>query len=377
MLSGRGGSSAALAFGSERVGEVLTAALTWGMSGLVVVLPQMLKPPPLTRSLPAALRDATHHKENVRVSAISDLGVIASDDPSATVTLERALTHDSSAEVRRAAALALADSNARGALTSLVSASADAAPRVRQMALLALGELGTAERPDIVAALQRALRDPLPGLRFQALSSLVALEHEVEESLTLALKDADSQLKLLALRLLVDRPPVAPLSSALLARIRASLDDSWANLRLAAALVLMRAGDAAASQVLCAVLNDPSAALEGEEEQLAIEAVSEGGLKDAMPGLRRRAKSSWWSPSLSQWPSRTALALLGDAEAKEQILRGLEAWSWQTRTQAVIAAGKARLGEAQEPLTALLAKPQAADPETVQEALRSIASRPM
>lgn len=371
MLSGNGGSKAAPAFGSERVGEVLTAALTWVMSGLGVVLRAMLKTPPLTRSLPAALRDATHHKENVRVSAISDLGVIASDDPSATVTLEHALTRDSSEEVRRAAALALADSNARGALTSLVAATADAAPRVRQMALLALGELGTAERPDIVAALQRALRDPLPGLRFQALSSLVALEHEVEASLVLALKDPDLQLRLLALRLLVDRP-VAELSPALRELIQVALKDSWSTLRMAAALVLIRQGDAAGSQVLCAVLNDPHVELDGEEEQLAIEAVAEAGWREATPGLRRRANSGWWSPSLTQWPSRSALASFGDLQARGQILRGLSSWSWQTRTQAVIAAGTARLREARAALTALLGKPKAADPEAVQEALRRI-----
>jgi HEAT repeat protein len=345
-----------------------------------VVLLQMLKPPPLTRSLPAALRDATHHKENVRVSAIRDLGLIAGDDNGddngATVTLERALTQDSSEDVRRAAALALADCNARGALTSLVSATADSAPRVRQMALLALGELGTAERPDIVAALQRALRDPLPGLRFQALSSLVALDHEVEQSLILALKDSDPQLRLLALRLLADRPLATP-SPVLRALIEASLDDGWSTLRMAAALVLAREGDSAACQVVCAVLNDPHVKLDGEEEQLAIEAVVDAGLRDAIPGLRRRANSRWWSPSLTQWPSRAALASFGDSTAQRQILRGLESWSWQMRTQAAIAAGMARLKDAQAPLTALLAKPDAADPEAVQEALRLITSGSM
>jgi HEAT repeat protein len=374
--SGNGGNNAGFALGSERVVVELTAALTRVRSRLGVVLPQMLKPPPLTRSLPAALRDATHHKENVRVSAINDLGAIASDDPSATVTLERALTQDRSEDVRRAAALALADSNARGALTSLVSATADVSPRVRQMALLALGELGTAERPDIVAALQRALRDPLPGLRFQALSSLVALEQDVEQSLTLALKDSDAQLRLLALRLLAERPD-AELSPALRELVRGALDDSWSTLRMAAALVLTRQGDSAASQVLCAVLNDPRAELDGEEEQLAIDAVADAVLRDAVPGLRRRANSAWWSPSLTQWPSRAVLASFGDPDAQRQILRGLEAWSWQTRTQAAIAAGKARLKEAQERLTALLAKPNAADPDAVQEALRLIAGSAM
>jgi HEAT repeat protein len=337
----------------------------------------MLKTPPRTRSLPAALRDATHHKENVRVSAITDLGLIGSNDPSATVTLERALNEDSSEDVRRAAALALADSNARGSVTCLVAAAADGSPRVRQMALLALGELAEAGRPDVVAALQRSLRDPLPGLRFQALSSLVALGHDTQASLSLGLQDGDPQVRLLALRLMVDLERGVP--QALRGLVRERLTEPAATLRVAAALLLLSGDDQSsdAARVICTALNDLSAELDGEEEQQAIDAVARERLQDALPGLRRRAQSGWWSPSLMQWPSRAALARLGDVAAKEQILRGLAAWSWQTRTQAAIAAGAARLGEAHAPLTALLAKPTAADPEAVQEALQLIASGSM
>jgi hypothetical protein len=55
----------------------------------------------------------------------------------------------------------------------------------------------------------------------------------------------------------------------------------------------------------------------------------------------------------------------------------LSSWSWQTRTQAVIAAGWARVAEARERLTALVAKPNAADPDAVQEALRLIGNGTM
>jgi hypothetical protein len=150
------------------------------------------------------------------------------------------------------------------------------------------------------------------------------------------------------------------------------LKEQSATLRLAAALVLALSNEPLADATICSVLDDAGADLDAEEEQRAIEWVTDRGLTGAMTGLRRRANSGWWAPSLSQWPSRAALASLGDQDAAQQILRGLQAWSWQTRTHAAIAAGRARLGAARDRLQALAAKPGAADPEAVQEALRAI-----
>jgi HEAT repeat protein len=164
----------------------------------------MLKLPALTRNLPAALRDATHAKESVRLSAVSDLGALAQSHQDAVHALERALAEDTSVEVRAAAAVALADGASQGSVSLLLRACEEDAPRVRQMALLALGELARAASPGVAPALHRALDDPLPALRFQALCALATLGVDVPASIMRGLRDGDVQVRLLALRLLAD-----------------------------------------------------------------------------------------------------------------------------------------------------------------------------
>lgn len=335
----------------------------------------MLKLPPLTRNLAAALRDATNPREKVRLSAISDLGVLATEAPQAVSALEAALARDESEPVRSAAAVALADCSARAAVPSLVLALDDAHPKVRQMALLALGELAEGSS-EVVAAIEPMLDDPLPALRFQALVALVALQSPGDSYLQRGLGDPDAEVRLVALRLLGIREGVVAPSAPWLSRVREQFSDPSPTLRMAAGLVLVKSADRAAESGVCALLNDPGVHLSEEEEQHALEVVADLGLMDAVPGLRRRARSSWFGSNSSVWPARVALAVLGDEQGRGQILRGLTAWSWETRTQAVVAAGHARLQAARAKLEALRDRPSAADPQAVQDALRRIASGP-
>ncbi|HTM45973.1 MAG TPA: HEAT repeat domain-containing protein [Polyangiaceae bacterium] len=321
----------------------------------------------------------------MRLSAVGELGVHALESQGVAQLLETALLTDPSAEVRRAAAIALADGAARGSVSALLQAAEDRDPRVRQMALMALGELGDGAQGDLAATLHRALCGPLPALRFQALASLVGLDIDADESLARGLQDGDGHVRLLALRLLSDRAGSAAAAGEAtnsaappwLRLVREQLRDPLPTVRLAAALVLQGLGDGEAEEVICQTLNDTRGKLEVEEELRAIDRVGRCGLIAAVPGLRRRAAGSFWLPNLLQWPARTALALLGDAQAKSQILRGLQAWSWQTRTTAAHAAGVARLAAAQPQLQDLAARPDAADPQVVQEALQQLDQGPM
>src|SRR5690242_12726685 len=95
---------------------------------------------PLPRTYDAALRDARDRKPSVRLSAVRDLarhaGGVAGGR--AISTLLDVLANDASAEVRGAAAVALADSGSREAVDGLVQAGDDPSDHVRQMAMLAL-----------------------------------------------------------------------------------------------------------------------------------------------------------------------------------------------------------------------------------------------
>jgi hypothetical protein len=66
------------------------------------------------------------------------------------------------------------------------------------------------------------------------------------------------------------------------------------------------------------------------------------------------------------------LARLGDERARRQILRELSSWSRSTRSRAVAAAGQAGLEAARNRLLEMRTDERQADPESVDEALRSL-----
>jgi len=104
---------------------------------------------------------------------------------------------------------------------------------------------------------------------------------------------------------------------------------------------------------------------------------TELGLNAARPGLAARAWGGWLgSASPLAFQARVALARLGDERARAQILRGLSAWSRETRTRAVAAAGQARLEAARARLLQMRGDERQADPESVIEALRALDHAP-
>src|SRR5688572_15112550 len=107
---------------------------------------------PLPRSLSAAFRDVRNSKPRIRISAIADLVRWAETDARERCLqqLVTTLQKDEDLEVRAAAALALADTGAVESLDALIDAAERGQPRLRQMALVAIGELAT---PDCEAAL--------------------------------------------------------------------------------------------------------------------------------------------------------------------------------------------------------------------------------
>src|SRR5690242_4912915 len=114
----------------------------------------------LPRSLDAALRDAQHEKSRIRASALADLARHAADgDARAVNAITAALRGDPSAEVRAAAAIALADGRAKGAVEIVLRATADENMRVRQMALIALGELAGGTDARVANVVREALGD--------------------------------------------------------------------------------------------------------------------------------------------------------------------------------------------------------------------------
>jgi HEAT repeat protein len=342
---------------------------------------------PLPRSLAAALRDAAHPKARVRLSALADLVRWAQTDerePCAARLLAM-LEEDSAAEVRAAAALACADIGLHEGLPALLRTATSAPPRVAQMALVAIGELGSASDAEALAAVRRALASDGPALRFQGLVAagrLLPLE-ELADHVSSALGDAEAKLRYIACRIVEERffaEPEGDAASAgaswrtpLLQSVERLLSDPDAEVMIAAAVLLAPRGSTAARGVLVKALNRRRAFAQADDEQAAIELCAELGLDAARPGLSARAFGGLWlGSSQLAFQARVALARLGDERARQHILRGLSSWSRSVRAQCVAAAGLARLEAARPRLLEMRRDERAVDARSVAEALLAL-----
>jgi len=332
---------------------------------------------PLPRSLGAALRDIESPRPEVRLSAIRDLVRHArSGEAAARQALGKALA-DASPKVRAGAALGHADADVSAHIEQLSELAArDAAVEVRQMALLALGELGAADPARAVAALSAARGASDPQERFQALLGLHQLgADEAEAAIVAGSADADAEIRRLSFRIAEAHwPEVDEVPEVMRARARAALSDDHPSVRTAAALFLGHVRDPSGKDVLLAILERRAPGATLEDHQAAMALAGELGLREAMPALTRRAFPRLLRDPLS-YDARIALARLGDDRARVEILRGLSAWTFDARTVAVAAVGRARLVEARAELERLLGEPERVDPTAVREALAELDRR--
>ena len=327
---------------------------------------------PLPRTLAAALRDAGHAKLKVRISALRDLGRHAqtAEGKPALDALMRLLREDELPAVRGEAAVALADAKADAATEVLTLASRVENDFVRQMALLALGEVAAPGEPKAVAAVERALRDRAPSIRFQALIAWSRLAPErAQAALVLGLKDEDREVRYISLRLGEER-------GLLLEHAKSALSDPAPEVQLAAAILLARAKNAAGHDVLVRAVNEGHGTRQPEDENAAVELAGDLRLDGARHGLERRAFGGLLRRDRFAWQARTALAKMGDRRAIDSILKDLSAWLRDTRTLAVAAAGSARIGEARAAIEAMRGDANRADPDAVAEALDALGATP-
>jgi HEAT repeat protein len=324
----------------------------------------MLAPSPLPRNLEAAFRDLGSQKASTRVSAIRDVvrHALAAHETRARAVplLERALRDDPAAGVRSEAAVALADVRGVEALAGLLVAVEDDDPHVRQMAIAALGEIGDARATQ---RLERALRDERPEVRYQAVIAYARVVrddgHAVANALARALDDGDEAIRYIAMRAAeefgVDGEPLRD------TRLESRAEDLVAAadeaLAVVAAIYLARLGVSRGRAVVLDVIAERRRTPELEDEQACVELAGELSLREAVPDLERRIWGtrrvlrkvlSWGAGDGASctWHARIALARLGHERARAEILADLASWRRETREAAVVAAGRARMGEA-------------------------------
>jgi len=326
------------------------------------------------RTVAAALRDLGHEKPEVRAAAARDLAHSEPTHREASATALVCALDDEHPLVRTSAAEALAELRFPEAIDALLDVAENDLLEVRQQAWLALGALGS---PKALAALGRALHDPEPAIRFQAVMAVArcAPRGRALASLLAATEDDDPLVCHIALRMAEELgDETLPVDRALLERCAALLEHEAAVVRIAAAVIRGRAGLRDGAGVLLGVVRGDLVTPQAEDEAAAIELTGELGLNEAKVALRRRASSGAFGVGGDPfaWQARVALARLGDERARARILGELGSWSGERRTLAAAAAGRARLVEARSRLEELRGKAQRTELEAVEQALREL-----
>ncbi len=335
----------------------------------------MLAPPPLPRTLEASVRDLDSKKAEIRASAIHDLLRHARADAAVrgrAIPLLEKLLADDAPKVRAAAAVGLADLVASDTVPSLLRGVDDDDAYVRQMVLNALGELGDARA---LPRLRRALTDPRPEMRYQSIIAFARVsddEREIGQALIAATNDDDDAVVHIALRIAEERIDAGKLvDPRLVTRTRALLEADSPHVKVAAAVVLAKSGDAAGHPLLLRVVRGDKIAgqtPEKEDEQAVVELVGELGLEQARPHLERRAWGLMhFVRDTCVFHAKIALAAMGHPRAIDEIMTDLSSERPEVLGGAVVAAGRARLEKARALIERL---PSAAvDPVLVKEAL--------
>jgi hypothetical protein len=289
--------------------------------------------------------------------------------------------------VRSEAAVALADVGAQEALASLLVAVEDDNAHVRQMAITALGEIGD---PRATQRLERALRDGRPEVRYQAVIAFARVAKDdpdaVGRCLAGALDDEDKAIRYIAMRIAEEQHTGSPLHDEHIeARAAQLLEGGDPAVAVVAALYLARVGDGRGRAIVLDVVAGKRKTPELEDEQACIEATADLGQSEATPHLERRVWGaqrllrtvlSWGAGDGAScaWHARIALARMGHARARAEILADLASWRRETREAAVVAAGRARMTEARDALEHLQNLEGSVDAALVREALVRLAA---
>jgi HEAT repeat protein len=311
----------------------------------------MFNLPPLLRTLNACQQDLSSTRHEVRLAVARDLGRFAIDDErEARLALLQVCLADEHPAVRRQALFSLADMDARPLLQRVESMLTDPDLHVRQIAVLALGEIAHPEDTAAIGRIAGLLKAGAPAIRYQALLAYANLcPAQCSGDLLVALDDEDLEVRKLALRL-IDEILInqnRPLSTQLLDAVLVTAAQEDLELALLAQLVCAELRLKAPRGHLLAVVERKMRVAEPRDEQWAIELCGQLLLREAVPGLRRRAFGFFgMSADPFRWIALGVLARLGDEEAFRALLRQLRSRDYVKRNWAVQALGSSARPEA-------------------------------
>jgi HEAT repeat protein len=313
-------------------------------------------------SLEAAFRDVTAKRDEARAAALEVLGSVADADRDRAIVAVRTLIDDSSALVRIAALAATGRLRDEDSFDRVAARLSDTDRTVRQVALIALSELGGPRALEIALV---TVESDSPEMRFQAIAALAVLAPErAHEWIHPKLLDEDAHVRAHAAEVLGSLGD-HPKTREALARC---LEDQDREPRIEAAIALATMGDRRALPHLHRLLEDPTRALVAAEHVGALGALI-GTVPNAIRDDLARIAHAFLKPLMLQAAASVALVRLGDDRGIEGLRRVLGAWRADGRTYAVVAIGEHRMEALIPELIALSVRPRGADPVAIAEAL--------
>jgi HEAT repeat protein len=334
----------------------------------------------------AALRDVRARSREARIAAAERLALADERELSEAVPALCAISGDAEAIVRASGVRGLGELGARfrddvegpaiqpasrladddAVIEALEQRMADTSPIVREIATIALGQLG-GERCH--RTLVKALASEHPAVRFQALAGYVETSANADPSRVIArLSDEDAEVRGQAARALATLLAAAPgAKPQLIAALKGVLADGNARTRAEAALALAKLGDASGSDQLGAALDDLT--LRGEVLE-AIATLSLGSYADV---IARLARNVFTSP-FDRIAIARVLVRLGDARGAELLRSALAGFRALPRVLAVQAIGELRLRELTPEVAKLAERPRGVDASTLVGALGALAA---
>lgn len=334
----------------------------------------------------AALRDVRAKGREARIAAAERLALAEEQELSEALPALCSISDDAEAIVRASGVRGLGELGARfrddveghavqpasrladdeAVIEALEKRMADTSPIVREIATIALGQLG-GERCHRM--LLKALASEHPAVRFQALAGYVETSASADPGRVIALlSDDDAEVRGQAARALATLLAAAPNAKPqLIAALKGALADGNARARAEAALALAKLGDASGSDQLGAALEDLT--LRGE----VLEAIAALSLTRYAEVIARLARNVFTSP-FDRVAIARVLVRLGDARGAELLRAALAGFRALPRVLAVQAIGELGLRELASEVAKLAERPRGVDASTLVGALGALAA---
>lgn len=282
----------------------------------------------LPRNLAAIKADFASTELRVRKDVLADMRRSQGDDSERLERIQvlQKFLSDESPQLRSDALLALCDYRSEASLPHVIARLKDSEIRVRQMALIAVGELAQGSEEQALSAIRPFLQARDPRLRYQALVALAQLKPtEARPELIACIRDKDPEIAALSVRLLGEvSEPSWEAAQDVVRGLKYAGQHSDARVRVAAQLL---GGDFKIEMPrseISALVNRTRRAPEPTDELWAIELAFRYDLQSTIPALRRRA---FGLIGMSFDPARfmalVVLAAFGDAVALTRVEKQL------------------------------------------------------